>query len=333
VRLGSVAGGRVDELAICTCEANNCAAPAQVKLIRLTRPVAVRTVQMVMKARTNSAVAVGALAGGVVVLAFTTVVVLVESAGLRTELTRMRTDAETSRVSREADAAELNGHREALAELRAKVTALQDQSASAPATGPASATPARLVRGNQIVGTGWVMTTTNVATGRSELNVIVENPAQPATQPVSYQPTAASEPVRTHTYAYWYQQPLYTWGTLVGDYLGCTNDLPGFAPSPRPTPVASEPTPPAAVPAPAAPPAMAPRAARTMPLRPAPAPPVVTRPPAYYPTTPSPAARTVAPAKPFVRSSPVVTTARPVPAPTPVRTPVPRIQPLPNRPL
>ncbi len=288
-----------------------------------------------MKTHANPAVTIGALAGGVAVLAFTTVLGFVESRGLRAELSRVRSDANEARQAHAEAETEIALHRGRLGDLQRQVAALQDAADDAPTPAIAGPARARIVRGNQIVGTGWVVTSTNGVTGQPDVNVVLETPVQvPAAPAVNQAPDTPA--AREYRFAYWYQQPLYTWGTLVGDYPyhpHCTNDSPGFAPPPRPAPVAGEPSPPVASPPSAAPVAMTPRATRNLPLRPTPVPPVVTRPPVYYPTVPAPVARSAAPATPAVRPAPAVARSRPTPLPTPVRTPAPRIQPLPARPL
>jgi hypothetical protein len=290
-----------------------------------------------MKTRACSAAWVGALSGGAVVLTFGLALALFDAHRLRSEVLRLKADATESRRARDVAETELALHREQLTDLRRTVDRLREADEAAPGTG-AAPVRARLVRGNQLVGTGWIVSGTNGLTGQPEVSVVVETPERPVPSATEAPATAAAPPLREYRYAYWYQQPLYTWGAVVTDhpFAPChTNEIPGLAPPPRPAPVVSEPAPAPAAPAPVAPtPALAPRTVRPTPLRPPPVPPVTPRPPPYHITTASTVPRAASPstAAPAIRATPAAVAIRPGPAANSLPTPS-RTQPLPQRSL
>ncbi|MBK9137883.1 MAG: hypothetical protein IPM17_03855 [Verrucomicrobia bacterium] len=285
-----------------------------------------------MKTRAHSAAWIGALSGGVVVLMFSIGLVLLEAHRLRSELTRLKQDAADSRRARDAAEAELALHRDQVADLRRTVGRMEDDTEATPAAGP---TRARIVRENQIVGAGWVLPGTNAVTGQPEVNVVLEAPVGPPATPVETLAATPAPATREYRYAYWYQQPLYTWGAVVSGYPPpphCTNDAPGFAPPPPATsqpPAALAPSPAASV----ATPVKGPRVTRTLPFRPSPAPPVKPLPPPYHISASPTIERAPALAAPLPSATPKAATVPTGPVANRVPTPAPRILPLPNRPL
>lgn len=304
----------------------------------MTPAEAVHSLKKVMKTRANPAVIIGALSGSVVVLTFTTVLGFLEGRALRSELSQIKADAGHARQAHAAAETELAVQRGQLADLRRQVSDLQDAAEEPDPAAPAAAMRARIVRGSQIVGAGWVMTVTNSLTGQPEVNVVLETPTPAPAVAVAPQSSSAPVPIE-YRYAYWHQQPLYTWGALFCDYPNypyCTNDLPGFAPPMGQPPAATPPnSAPSATPAPPPPaPPMVARVTRTAPLRPTPPAPVVQRPIPYLPTmAASPPAARPTPVNAASGSRIAATLGGSKPQAAPVRAPVPRNQPLPMRPL